>query len=185
MIDPRSRIFGSDPDANAWVRKQGTELPSSRWVCTDSDLVVHLYKATVDQIGTREVQMLMRIEWKGRGGELTPSQQDTLFKAHVGTRGVYKVGNQNILNYGQSIVFLSGTSPDNSEWIDWGRFNKNGLVRRRRIDRAALIQLLRGDLHPDSMAPRPLRRHHKTREIQQTRITALGFEVEETVVKKS
>lgn len=195
----RHRIHGSDTPFSDWLRRQ-EKLPASSneigFVATDNDLTLHVYKEPVDEIGTREIQSMMHVEVKTRGGMPTSSQKDTLWKLHhhfmrKGNNGKpgQMVFNQSILirHFGVSIVVLSGESPEDSETIQWLRFNRN--PRKRNdvwiIDKTRLIELLRFDVHPDNFDKKPFRRHHKTREIIVDELTPLGFVIQKRVLQRS
>lgn len=189
----RDRLFGSDKPLMAWCREKGKtgELPAYSEECgivqTDVDAFWHRYKTCVDSIGTRDLQVFMEIEWKTRGGDMTHSQADTYRKKHAMIQPALKWHGQHLINYGVSVVRLSGTTPDDSDWIMWGRFirnNKSGM-NWKRIDSALLLRLIRFDIHPDSFTDQPFRRHHKTNTFHVVETSELGFDVEREVVKRS
>jgi hypothetical protein len=190
----RDRIYGNDVPFSDWCRRMGKQgqLPSvasdgCAVVLTDVDMTVHRYMTPVDKIGTRQLQALMEVEVKTRNGNPTRSQLDTYAKKHVTTRLVTKVGGVQVFNYGISFLSFSGTSPDDSESIRWGRFNKNEPnISWKTIDEDTLVKLLRFDLHPDSLQKHPFRRHHYISDaFTRRKVLPLGFEVEETVVVRS
>ena len=172
----RDRNWGNDIDFLAWVRRQ-RDLPSYSKTCglgvTDCDFWIHRYMTCVDAIGTKEVQALMMLEIKTRGGDLPKSQQDTLAKVNL-----FRGKSGNIRHFGVSVVRLSDTTPDNSTIIQWGRFTETMKIAYRPIDIGILLGLLRFDLHPDNLEPKPFRRHHKTKEIMAVETAELGFEYE-------
>ena len=190
----RQRTFGSDTDFMAWLRSQEKDLPSSSsdcgFVATDNDAHVHRYKTAVDKMGTREIQCLMFLEVKTRGGDVPQSQLDTFVKLHhfIGRRRS-KFNKQALLHYGVSFIFLSGTDPENSEVITWGRFERRKgreyEIVRTKITKEQLLQLLRFDLDPDTLSPQPFRRHHKTQYVVRRVKAELGFEYDQIVVKRS
>jgi hypothetical protein len=186
----RERVFGTDPDFCAWLRRQNKELPSYSknvgFVASDVDLILHRYLTAVDGIGTREIQALMMIEVKTRNGKPTPSQQDTLHKLNAVSCCSKTIGGKLIRNFGVSILILSGTDPDNSKTIQWGRFKQvTGEVYYREINLFQLFKLLKFELHPDSLTNQPFRRHHKTAEIRVIEKVPLGFHVERTIKQVS
>ena len=79
----RQRHFGNDTPFCAWMRAH-PRLPSSGpvfgFTATDSDVVVHRYKAEVDGVGTRDMQAIMQIEVKTSMSQPKPSQLDTLMR---------------------------------------------------------------------------------------------------------
>lgn len=188
----RERIFGSDQEFCEWMRGCKDELPSwskdCGWVATDVDLVIHRYLTSVDGMGTRDVQCIMDIEIKTRGATVNKSQQDTLYKKHRcsshKTRGV-KIDGQIVRYWGVSFCRMSGKNPDDSDLIEWGRFQKRGRIKWRKISRKILIELMRFDRHPDNLSYRPLRRHHKTTEYVVSMKSPLGFEYEKPITKES
>lgn len=190
----RSRVFGSDVPFLGWCREKGRtgELPSSSIdrgvVISDVDCTVHQYKSPVDRIGTRELQAILEVEVKTRSGEPTDSQVDTYRKKHVSIKQKVEWKKQTIFNYGVAFVSMSGTTPDDSDVIRWGRFSddEHMSICWREIDKHMLLSLLRFDLHPDSFAKNPFRRHHGLSSTFIQRIkTPLGFDVEESVVIRS
>lgn len=186
----RDRLFGSDVPFMKWCRANKL-LPSFSeecgWVQTDVDTFVHRYLVCVDRIGTREVQPMMEVEVKTRGGSLTDSQLDTYRKKHATIIPSLKWHGQTIRNHGVTILRLSGTSPEDSESIKWCRFDRNHRSKliESDITLEQLISLLRFDLHPDSLEPSPYRRRHKTSEIVEVVTTPLKFEIEKTIVSRS
>lgn len=149
----RTRIFGSDLPFCDWLRhEQG--LPASSqdcgFVATDVDLMVHRYMSSVDGHGTREIQGLMHLEVKTRGGRPGSSQLDTLFKAHCRQCGWFTLGDQSLCHFGVSFVSMDGTHPRDSRTLLWGRFTHFGSLRWRSIDLDTLVRLLRFDIDPDT-----------------------------------
>lgn len=120
------------------------------------------------------VQCVMQLELKTHGSELTEAQRDTLYIANQIMRNRRQTPTKNlrhqagtaplkaystmsghnvhVRNFGVQLLRLSGTSPDDSEHIWWGK--------GREIEIETLIQLLRFDLDPDTLRPLDLRRHH-------------------------
>lgn len=189
----RDRLFGSDIPLMAWCREKGKtgELPAYSEQCglvqTDVDAFWHRYKTCVDKLGSRDLQVFMEIEWKTRGGNLTDSQADTYRKKHAMIQPSLKWHGQELKNFGVTVVRLSGTTPDDSEWIKWGRFIRGHAIGMNwtEISVDQLLKLMRFDMHPDSMNDNPFRRHHITRKLQVVERSALGFDVEREVVRRS
>lgn len=189
----RDRLFGSDIPLMAWCREKGKtgELPAYSNECglvqTDVDAFWHRYKTCIDTLGTRDLQVMMEIEWKTRGGSLTDSQSDTYRKKHAMIVPSLKWHGQELKNFGVTVVRLSGTTPDDSASIMWGRFIRGRASGMNWTDISVdqLLQLMRFDLHPDTFNPHPFRRHHKTRQFQVVEKSALGFEVEREIVQRS
>lgn len=189
----RDRLFGSDVPLMAWCREKGKtgELPSCSPDCglvqTDVDAYWHRYKTCIDKIGSRDVQISMETEWKTRGANLTESQADTYRKKHAMIMPRLKWHGQELINFGVSVVRLSGSTPDDSEWIKWGRFIRGAAsgMSWNDISVDQLLKLIRFDIHPDTFNSGYLRRHHKTRVVQVFEKSALGFEVERELVHRS
>lgn len=186
----RARFFGSDPDFCAWLRRQKKELPSYSknvgFVASDVDLIVHRYITDVDGLGTREIQATMMLEVKTRNGKPTYSQLQTLNLWHQTIYPKKTVDEKIIRNFGVSILILSGTDPDNSEIMQWGRFNSStSSIYYRQINKSQLFKLLRFELHPENLTLHPFRRHHKTSEIRVIEQEPLGFHVEKTIKQVS
>ena len=189
----RDRLFGSDIPLMAWCREKGKtgDLPACSqecgWVQTDVDAFLHRYKTCIDSLGTRELQVLMEIEWKTRGGNLTDSQLDTYRKKHATILPSLKWHGQELRNYGVTVVRLSGSTPEDSEWIKWGRFVRGNArdMKWTAVSVEQLLKLMRFELHPDTMNTNPLRRHHKTRMFQEVEKAPLGFEVARDLVQRS
>lgn len=185
----RQRYYGSDIPFCAWMRAQKDELPSySRtygYVASDVDLHLHVYNTPVDGIGTREIQGLMYLEVKSRGGSVPSSQLDTLSKINATiSRKPRQFCRETLRHFGVSILFMSGTTPDDSEELKWGRFDEKRL-NVQPITKTQLFQLMRFDIHPDSLLPQPFRRHHKTQQILQMVHAPLGFTYQQPVIKRS
>lgn len=164
-MQTRNRIYGSDTPFCEWMRRQ-SDLPAcSRdcgFVATDNDITIHRYLTQLrDSVGTRDIQALMYIEIKTRNGEPTKSQRDTLRKIHL-FRGTKTYQGQHIRFWGYYILSMSGTDPDNSSIIRWGRFQskEDDKIIWTQIDIETLKKLLRFDVHPDNFTRRPFRRHH-------------------------
>ena len=179
----RSRIIGEDTPFGVWMRAH-PRLTSMVLVATDVDLWVHCYRTLVDSERTRKLQTLQMIEVKTRNGEPTPSQLDTLMKVNSGIKRTYTVNGQVIRNYGVSFLSMSGTTPDNSDQIRWGRFRKNKLAWTR-IDRDSLVSLMLSEMDPHTLEKRLARNHHATKTIIQTEKCPLGFTVMKPVTFKS
>lgn len=189
----RVRMYGSDPPILAWIRRQDIELPSSSPVIgvsvTDVDFFIHRYKSAVDSQGTREVQTMMMIEAKSRNGEVPFAQLDTLVKVNEFLSGEVTYRGQIVRGFGVGVLYLSGTDPDDSEQIKWGRFVERPMsgrvLTKRTITKEQFIKLLQFEIHPDTLSPNPLRRHHKTQKITQRMKAPLGFEFEQIITKRS
>jgi hypothetical protein len=94
---------------------------------------------------------------------------------------------QELVNFGVTVVRLSGTTPDDSEWIKWGRFirGKQTGLDWKDITVEQLLKLMRFDMHPDTFNDKPFRRHHKTKKFNVVERSALGFDVERELIHRS
>lgn len=201
----RQRMFGSDVPFCDWLRRQAS-LPSYSseigFVATDVDLCIHRYIETVDSMGTREIQSLMHVETKTRGGFPPDSQLDTLYKLDKIYRKKPSKDERTwpftLRHLGVSILIMSGVDPDSSDWMQWVRFKKtkSGISRAtigameylgtcRYISKDELLSLLRFDIDPDTFSEKLFRRHHKTRTITETILTPLGFSEEKRITMRS
>lgn len=185
------RGYGDETPIGKWIRSNKS-LPSrsngSAFSVTNTDLTVHGYMQCVDGIGTRAVQSLIRVEFKSHGKLPDAWQLDTLFKEHVGInrnpRG-YVAKNAVIVNHGIYLCVCSDSTPEDSKWISWGRFDKSGVVSWRNISVHELNDILRFDIHPKTLKRQWLRRHHKKTTVMKVVSTPLGFEVEQELVYRS
>lgn len=163
---------------------------------TDADMIFHRWKANVDGLGTRRVQLAMWVEVKTFGAELTESQHETLFFHHQSLSTQGKTVSVKTLrgdvrafwHFGVYVLRLPGAEPDETGCI-WGVFNPDGTItwwESMAPHLKSLNELLRFDLRPDRPIERiSLRRHHKTRRIERQVITGLGLQVSEIVVNRS
>jgi hypothetical protein len=173
----KQRIYGSDTDLMRWFRNC-PQLPSrngpSRYSLQDNDSLLHNFMSSIDGQGTREIQTIKWIEAKTRNGRPDASQKDTLWKLDWFRTQKHRNG-QTVRFEGVFFLFLSGTSPENSQEMYWGQFDENGNILERAINYEWLIQLLNGKRHPRNFCGRAFRRHHKKTEICECRRTPLGF----------
>jgi len=186
----RARIYGSDVEFCRWLR--GCKLLPSHdaaagvgVVASDVDVFLHRYMMSVDGVGTRQVQAMGFLEVKTRGGGIRDSQSDTLWKAHMMSKGQSVFDGIVLRHYGVGFLFMDGTSPDDSGSMEWGRFQKNRSILRKAITLTDLIDLLKFDRHWHNLTRNPFRRHHKTRTIYGTDVAPLGFEVDTVVQERS
>jgi hypothetical protein len=177
----KRRIYGEDKPMMEWIRNH-PELPSYSMnhgrTVNDVDFLIHQYMTTVDNHGTREIQLMMHIETKCMLARPDSSQTDTLFKEHVMKRGIKTIGGKQVRHHGVSVLSMSGRNPNESGKLEWGRFQGFGNVPEltfREISEQTLIQILTFRIHPDSFAETEYRRHHKTRVIQFIEEQPLGF----------
>ena len=183
----RSRLYGSDVPFCEWMRNCDN-LPAFSMKCgfvvTDIDVLIHRYLMEIDGIGSRDIQAILHIEVKTRGGEPNASQRDTLWK-QLCFNGVRIINGDYVRHFGVSVLKLSHTTPVDSEYMEWGRFNRDGILHYRVITITTLIRLFRFELHPDNFQPRPFRRHHKNHIITTMIAEPLRFESEAIVAQRS
>lgn len=193
----RSRAYGEDSPFTRWVR-DNPDLPSYDWEngfglgLTDTDLVFHRYLCKSLTGQNREIQAIMCIEVKTRGGDLSRSQRDTLFKQHsflfdvakqrVSTK---KIDGSTVFHFGFSVLQFSGTYPEDSDFIRWGRFQSDGSLLYKDLDLKTLTAILRFELHPTNLKDRPFRLHHKERVVTERHEEPLGFYIDRRVVYRS
>ncbi len=185
------RGYGDETAIGRWIRNN-QRLPSrsndSAFSVTNTDLTIHAYMQCIDGNGTRAVQSVIRVEFKSHAKTPESWQLDTLFKEHCGInrspRG-YKVKGACVVNHGIYMCVCSGTTPDDSQWISWGRFNGDGSAAWQPITVFQLNEILRFDLHPKTLKREWLRRHHKTSTVMKVVTTPLGFDVERELVSRS
>ena len=183
----KQRIWGQDCDFLAWVR-DNPALPSregeTRLDVQDADTIFHAFMTSVDHIGTREIQAIMLVEHKTRNGRPDDAQRDTLWKLHQFS-GQRIISKQIIRFFGVFVLIFSGTDPDNSTDLLWGRFSPDGNIRFSKISTEELIQLLLFKRHPMNLARQAFRRHHKTTELVIQSVAPLGFPQFEKVIRRS
>lgn len=150
-----------------WIRSN-PDLDSREGICVvDQDYWIHKFK----HHGNRAFQLLMGVEVKLMGAELSRAQRDTLLalnqlmrnRRHSINKSSQQVGNyvpvvsafdgqeRNVRFYGVHVLRFSGLGPDDSEWIKWDL---------KDIDTPMLTSILRFDLDPDTLRPLDLRNHH-------------------------
>lgn len=184
-----ARRFGDDTPFGAWVRAQQT-LDSRRdgMTVNDVDWMFHKYMTPIDRIGAREIALLMCVEVKTRNSRPSHSQAETLWYNHrfLTARPNLRIGNRTVIHSGFFTLSMSGTSPDDSDEMEWGSFSPSGALEWVPITDAQLLDVLRFDVHPEPpFARRDFRRHHKTREVVSIVDTPIGLRVEERLLKRS
>jgi hypothetical protein len=130
---------------------------------------------------------MIELEVKTRGGSLTDSQRDTYRKKQATTLKAIKWRGQTLRNFGVAVVRMSGTTPLDSEWIKWCRFDmsRDGFLVEKEVSLEQLVRLVRFDIHPDTLTEQPFRRHHKTNTTIANENCPLGFSVEKPIVTRS
>ena len=173
----RARIFGEGTEFGEWLRRQEA-IPSSKVVATDCDFVIHRYKTDVDGIGVRDIQAMMILEVKTKNAEPRYAQLHTMWLQHrfasTGRRRIFDRGNQ-VFHHGVAVLSMSGTTPENSTCMRWGRFQESCDLTWKEINQEELELVLLFELDPDKFTPRPHRRHHTTRVIEAIERFPLGF----------
>jgi hypothetical protein len=179
MTKPFNQRFHC-PNCNTW---QSQETMFSRWIrnnpqldsrdgysVSDQDFWVHKYKT--DKRG-RNFQMIMGVEIKTLGAQVSDPQSDTLYIVNQIMRNrrgtptkplMHQAGTAplkahsflarrevQVRSFGIYVLRFSGLGPDDSEWIMWDN---------KYITEEQLTKLLRFDLDPDSFRPTDLRSHH-------------------------
>lgn len=161
----------------AWIRNEpGLDSVRHGLAVMDCDQLVHRYMS----YGVREFQCVMWIEVKAFNARPTQSQRDTLFlldqifrnrratpTSPISRRQAYdlqlpsKVWSLiakreiSLRAYGAHLLTMNADRPDTSEELKWDK---------TRIDYEMLLQLLRFELDPDTLAPHDLRSHHRQHE---------------------
>lgn len=189
----RDRIYGEDTPFGRWMREQGRivgAMPSSAFVSSDCDYIIHRYKTVVDGYGTRDVQSLMILEVKTNGAKPRFAQIDSMWLTHLCAntskpRRKVEDSCKVVFHHGVSFLSMSGTTPENSETMEWGRFGKAAAITWRSISVANLIDLMMFDIHPDNFARNPYRRHHKVQSIERMVMQPLNFPAWEIVTQRS
>jgi hypothetical protein len=168
-----------------WIRNN-KGLDSSLGYCVvDQDYWVHRFKT----YRGREFQLIMLVEIKVLGQNLTLAQKDTLHQVNqvmrnrrrTPTKGLRWQSGESIIRetysvvhkrkiqlrvYGMHVLRFSGLGPDDSEMITWDQ---------TKIDVDMLTKILRFDIDPDTLKPIDLRSHHRT-----TRVRQLTMDVDRT-----
>jgi hypothetical protein len=175
----RARIFGEGTEFGEWLRRQES-IPSNKVVASDCDFVIHRHTTDVGAHGTREVQSMMLLEVKTRNGEPRWSQLDTMWLTHIcaNTRKPRRTIlhlNKKVFHEGVAFLSLSGTTPENSELLRWGRFGNAAKINWTPITPDKLLRLLRFELDLDNFTPRPYRLHHATNSVVEIEQFPLGF----------
>lgn len=153
-----------------WIRNNKKLCSSSGYCVVDQDYWIHRFKTFRD----RDFQLIMLVEIKTHGSDLSDAQRDTLlfvneimrndrktptknptwFQGGSSIRKVKSIiaGREIILRtYGMHVLRFSGLGPDDSETILWDK---------KLIDQEILTSILRFDLDPFSLRPIDLRNHH-------------------------
>jgi hypothetical protein len=186
---------GRDKPFNDWLRKHpNLESYIQKLYSCDIDQVFLKYETNVDNLGTRDVKLMLEVEIKSYGKKPDNEQLETLFFRHqlLNTKNKYY---SNLLrrkislwHFGQYVLIIhGGNRPDNCLKLQWGIFNKNGDIKYYNISERHLITILSFRYRPDKYEPTllSLRRHHKTTQLMYTETRDLLFPVEKTLIKRS
>lgn len=157
-----------------WIRTNPA-LDSGKGYCVvDQDMWVHRYKTERG----RDFQLIMCVETKTNGADLTPAQRDTLLIVnqlmrnrrqtptkqlkHQSGHGIAKaysaIMNREVVvkAFGMHVLRFSGMGPQDSREMWWDR---------RQIDAELLTKILSFDLDPDTLQPMDFRSHHARADI--------------------
>jgi hypothetical protein len=153
-----------------WIRSNPDLDSRHGYSVTDQDYWIHRFKT----FRGREFQLLMLVEIKTMGAELTDAQKDTLYTVNQVMRNRRQTPTKDLRHqagsgplqirsamlgrdvvmraFGMHVLTFSGLGPDDSTWIRWDK----ALVTTEQ-----LTSILRFDLDPDSLTPLDLRSHHQ------------------------
>jgi len=152
-----------------WIRSNPHLESSDGYCIIDQDYWIHRFKVH----GMRQFQLLMLVEIKTLGQDLSDAQKDTLHMVNQLMRNrrrtptkemLYQAGHgplkvQSLMArtevflraYGVHVLTFSSLGPDDSGSIFWDK---------KPIDLDTLTNLLRFEIDPDSMMRLDLRNHH-------------------------
>lgn len=164
------RLHTAESGFGRWMRNHPELKSGDGHVSSDLDYINHCYK--IDH--NRECQYLMYIEIKTHKSKLSESQEDTLYlvnqfmrndkhtsgkrrKRHLDNRpdkawSTLLKKNITVRAFGIHILTFENNSPDDSLWIKWDNTIINTDI---------LLQLIKFEIHPDTLKPMDLRKHHK------------------------
>ena len=155
-----------------WIRNN-PELDSikDKIVVQDQDYWIEKYQDN----GTKSFKLLVGVEIKTMGAQLTDAQRDLLhilnqlmrnrkqtptkgvkWQAGPGINVVYSLMHKckvRLRSFGMHVLIFSGLGPDDSDSILWDG---------KPIDAEILTKILRFDLDPDTLKPLDLTSHHRT-----------------------
>lgn len=192
----RPRFNGKDSPFGAWLRSR-SDLDSIREniVASDIDWCIRKYQKVVDSIGNREVNLQLNFELKICGDRLTPAQQETLFCTHVCCKDKRKIVPSSfysgkkiaIWHLGFYVLILEEDKPGGDyDTVTWCNFLDSGRLKETRIPVITLVGILGFNLRPDKPSEKlSVRRHHKTRILEESQRTELGFNTWARVIKRS
>lgn len=189
-----TRVFGTYTDCphchtrhtaenslGRWIRNNPSLRSQAGYSVCDVDLrvdeikIMHQYKGMYG----REFQLIMDVEVKCCGADLSPTQRDSLHmrnqlmrnRRQTPTKKLrYQAGTVSevfstmngrrvlVRAYGVHVLRFSGLGPDDSEWIKWDG---------KEISAEQLTEILAFNLDPDTLKPIDLRNHHAVANINQ------------------
>ena len=181
------KVHTADMPFGRWLRSKGRNggpLPSSLFVASDCDFILHRYKTEVDKFGSREFQHIGIVEAKSFKSHVNSSQLDTLSKLHTrlygrGETEEYK--NICVRHWGVAVLRLERDTPSNGRMI-WSHLSDSKEVE---IDEQVLIELLSFERHWKNRSFYPVRRHHKTDSYKTLEQMPLGFTVDKLITNRS
>jgi len=134
---------------------------------------------------------MLTIEAKGRNGLPDRAQQETLFHEHqlltyrkrrlISSFG----GRRAVWHFGVFVLSWDGENVPEDGMVRWGRFGADGKIVFTEITINTLIGICGFNIHPSTLEPLTLRRHHKTSRLLEIQKTPLGFEVSQVVTRRS
>jgi hypothetical protein len=150
-----------------WIRNHPLLDSSNGIVRFDVDILLHRFKVLADAKGERNIEFMMFIEVKTHSADLTKSQRDTLGllnqvlrnrRQNMYAKPRRQIDGQPALIYstakgkriplrllGGHLLQLSGSDPENSEWMKWDY---------KPIELVVLIELMLFDRDPDNLKAR-------------------------------
>lgn len=192
----KPRFDGKDSPFGKWLRSR-SDLDSIRDGITASDVdwSIRKYKDVTDAIGNRELNLQINFEVKTYGARLSITQQESLFCCHICCKDKRKIVPSlfysqrkiAVWHLGFYVLILDDERPgEDYDTVIWCNFLDSGRLRERRIPVITLAGILGFKLRPDKPSEKlNLRRHHKTKELEQAQRTDLGFITYARVIKRS
>lgn len=157
-----------------WLREHEHLKSEDGYAITDIDYLVHKFKSHHG----REFQLIMQVEVKTLGAEISASQRDTLHihnqiirnrrqtptklvkhQAGSGPLNVVSLVARKrirVMHFGLHSLQFQGLGPQDSKWIKWDR---------NEVSEEQLSQIMQMELDPDTLKPMGeiLRLHHAPR----------------------
>jgi hypothetical protein len=189
----REREYGHDTPLSQWIRAN-TLLDSTQYGLTlnDRDWVWHKYKAHIDGLGTRAVQLSMTFEEKCLGAMPSESQLETLFYDHqrLNTKrrlfSTMQKKRVSVWHFGVFIVSYPGLEINHDTILDWYAFvDDHGSMMKHQLPLQTFQEILRFNIRPDTLDKLSLRRHHKKQVLLVQESMPLGFLTDRIINKSS